>query len=230
MKTIPAIACSVALCAACHAATEAAMPTSGTSAFGPVGINGTPPSAAQYLAATAILTNNAPALAGRNWYVRFVTPSGQPPIALQRVVATLEVLTLREGVYSTARDMNEIINADSQICQALVARYRNGLGPTNLAARVTHSGEIIGRVSRIRHVRGEGVWATVELGDGVDPFALARMSASPELYALHHALKDEHGTWGSITLPWYLMGIAFTDNPALRDTRVVVVGVGEGLL
>ena len=79
-------------------------------------------------------------------------------------------------------------------------------------------------------MRGEGVWATVELGDGVDPFALARMSASPEMFVLKHALEDEHGTWGSITLPWYLMGIAFTDNPALRDTRVVVVGVGEGLL
>lgn len=165
--------------------------------------------------APAASSSGAPAT--RNWYAPLLlapaadAPEGGPVIA--------DALVVPEGVYATRRSAGEVIAAYPEALAAVVARYRAGLSPSSVPVYFEHDRtRPAGRVVAVYHDAGRGLRVrmalTAPLAPGLRPSAELRLLSSPA--------ADSAGTWGCIRIPWALVGVGLTQDPAL-DTSIVEV-------
>lgn len=154
----------------------------------------------------------------RNWYAPLLlapaadAPEGGPVIA--------DALVVPEGVYATRRSAGEIVVAYPEALAAVVARYRAGLSPASAPVYFEHDRtRPAGRVVAVYHDAGRGLRVRMALtappAPGLRPSAELRLFSSPA--------ADSAGTWGVIRIPWAILGVGLTQDPALDTTAPVVV-------
>ncbi|MBQ9727535.1 MAG: hypothetical protein IJV65_08535 [Kiritimatiellae bacterium] len=158
-----------------------------------------------------------PALIGarRNWFERALLPTN-PPLPATPGTVVFDGLAIPEALTATLRSGDEIFVAERPVLEALVARYRAGLAPTNLPVYVEHDrSRPAGRVTGLWHVPGQGVWARLVLdGAAVEG---AGGCLSPELKTAHSTCIDPFGTI-HVVIPWHLTGMGIVADPGLDGT------------
>lgn len=155
----------------------------------------------------------------RNWYRAWLAATNPPAPPVGSIV--LDTLVLPVGVYSPIRDqpsaLVEAIVAEPSMLKALVQRYRSGLAPTNIPVTVAHSStNVVGSVSNLWWVEGEGVWARLRVSS-----VIYGSHASCEIYGLRAQATDAWGTWGDFFLPWQIRAVSLVAKPALATPVAV---------
>lgn len=153
----------------------------------------------------------------RNWYAPLLlapaadAPEGGPVIA--------DALVVPEGVYATRRSAGEIVVAYPEALAAVVARYRAGLSPASAPVYFEHDRtRPAGRVVAVYYDAGRGLRVRMALAEAPEP----GVRTSAELRLLSTPASDSAGTWGVIRIPWAILGVGLTRDPALETTTPVV--------
>lgn len=165
--------------------------------------------------APAASPSGAPAT--RNWYAPILlapaadAPEGGPVIA--------DALVVPEGVYTTRRSAGEVIAAYPEALTAMVARYRAGLSPASAPVYIEHDRtRPAGRVVAVYYDAGRGLRVRMALAEVPEP----GVRTSAELRLFSAPASDSAGTWGVIRIPWAILGVGLTRDPALETTAPVV--------
>jgi len=149
----------------------------------------------------------------RNWYREWLQATNPP--AATPGSAVYDALILPVGIVTPIRDnpgtLVEVLVAEPPMLRALVQRYRSGLAPTNIPVRAGHTSTVVGAVTDLWWVEGQGVWARMR----VEPAFAGRMHPSCEVMCLRAQASDEWGAWGDFHLPWQITGVGLVESPAL---------------
>lgn len=149
----------------------------------------------------------------RNWYREWLQATNPP--AATPGSAVYDALILPVGIVTPIRDtpgaLVEVLVAEPPMLRALVQRYRSGLAPTNIPVRAGHTSTVVGAVTDLWWVEGQGVWVRMR----VEPAFAGRMHPSCELMCLRAQASDEWGAWGDFHLPWQITGVGLVESPAL---------------
>ena len=158
----------------------------------------------------------------RNWYAPWLLATNPPASSAPADAFAFDALVLPEGLYCTRRSASEFVVAERPMIEAMVQRYRTGLAPTNLPVNIDHaSTNVVGRVTRLWHVAGSGLWVRLEVPKAA---CADRPFLSAEVRCLRATASDAWGSWGTFALPWTLRGVALTASPALSGTRYRLPG------
>ncbi len=153
----------------------------------------------------------------RNWYAPWLLATNPPTSTAPGNAFAFDALVLPEGLYATRRSAGEIVVAERPMIEAMVQRYRTGLAPTNIPVNIDHAAtNVVGRVTRIWHVAGSGLWVRIEVPKAS---CAGKPFLSAEVLCLRATASDAWGSWGLFELPWTLTGVALTADPALSGTR-----------
>lgn len=153
----------------------------------------------------------------RNWYAPWLLATNPPAAVVTGNAFAFDALVLPEGLYATHRSASEIVVAERPMIEAMVQRYRTGLAPTNLPVNIDHaSTNVVGRVTRLWHVAGSGLWVRIEVPAAA---CSGKPFLSAEVLCLRATASDAWGAWGDFELPWTLRGVALTAEPAISGTR-----------
>lgn len=158
--------------------------------------------------------------APHNWYAPMFATTNPPAPSAPIDPVWADTLLLPVGVYPvlrTAPTLQEIMLADEGVCRSIVARFRDGrTAATNIAVRINHGGEVVGRVMDLFFVPGDGVWgrlcierAVVESRDW--------WQISPELMCLSKVVSDDWGEWGRLRIPRYIEGVALCTDASIPE-------------
>ena len=163
----------------------------------------------------------------RNWYRSWLLAINPPAPPVGPIV--VDALVLPIGLSSPIRDQTntlvEVLVAEPPMLKALVQRYRSGLAPTNIPVNLSHDpSQVVGSVSNLWWVEGEGVWARLLVSDTA---ASSHLHPSCEILGLRAQATDAWGTWADFFLPWQIRGVGLVERPALA-TPVVVAAEGRG--
>ena len=153
----------------------------------------------------------------RNWYAPILlAPVSHAPDGGSCIV---DAVVVPEGIYSTMRNAGEVIAAYPEALAAMVARYRAGLSPNEPPVYIEHDRtRPAGRVMAIYYDAGRGLRVRMALAEAPEP----GVRTSAELRLLSAPASDSAGTWGVIRIPWAILGVGLTRDPALETTAPVV--------
>lgn len=151
----------------------------------------------------------------RNWYRSWLAATNPPAATPGPVV--VDTLVLPIGLSSPLRDQTntlvEVLVAEPPMLKGLVQRYRSGLAPTNIPVNLSHNpSQVVGSVSNLWWVEGEGVWARLLVSDTA---ASSHLHPSCEILGLRAQATDAWGTWGDFWLPWQIHAVSLVAKPAL---------------